>query len=628
MIKEIGVYMEKTIFDNYDFPKQLNNMNIEELNRLAQDIRDFLIEKVSKTGGHLASNLGIVELTIALHKVFETPKDKFIWDVGHQSYVHKILTGRANQFDKLRQFGGLSGFPKRKESAHDAYDTGHSTTSLSAAYGISKARDLNSEESNVIAIIGDGSLTGGMAYEALNNIGESRTKMIIILNDNGMSISPNIGSVSNHLVNLRTSKKYRETKIFAKKILRKSKIGKAISNKISSFKKNLKYSLINKGGVLFEELGFKYLGPVNGHDIEQLTEVLNNAKEVDGPVLIHIITEKGRGYEHAALEPNKFHGIGAFDPDTGDLISKPNSPSYSSIVGNKLLDLGSKDNKIFAISAAMTEATGLLPFKVNFPMRFYDVGIAEQHAVTFAAGLATGGIKPFVAIYSSFLQRAYDQIMVDVALQNLPVVFGLDRAGCVGADGETHNGIYDLSYLMTIPNLKIFAPRDATQLEEVLEYAFKLNSPVAIRYPRGASQRYEDGIKFNGKNIRVYDGTDVDIWAVGTMYQNGLKVKEILEDKGYSVGLVNVVNVKEIEDIDKKDKQKPKLYATIEDNVLSGGFGQSFNSKHVNDNIETINFAWPDIFVEQGKVDELQDKYNLSAKKISERIMSTIEGKT
>ncbi len=619
--------MKEYKLEKMNFPEDVKNMTNDELNDLASEIREFLIDKVSKTGGHLASNLGVVEIAIALHKVYDSPKDKFVWDVGHQSYVHKILTGRAGEFDHLRQFRGLSGFPKRKESPHDVYDTGHSTTSLSAAYGLAKARDLNQEDSEIVAIIGDGALTGGMAYEALNNIGESKTKVTIVLNDNGMSISPNIGSVSNHLVGLRTSKGYRSTKTWAKRVLGKNKPGKAVINGLAAFKNKVKYSLIEHGGVLFEELGFKYLGPVNGHDIEQVVEVLGKAKEMNEPVLIHFITEKGKGYHLAENQPNKFHGIGAFDPETGELLSKSDSPSYSRVMGNKVLELAEKDKSIVAISAAMTEATGLGPFMKTYPKRFYDVGIAEQHAVTFAAGLAVGGMKPLVAIYSSFLQRAYDQIMEDVALQELPVVFAIDRAGCVGVDGETHHGIYDLSYLLSVPNMTILTPRDATQLEEALEYAFGLGKPVAVRYPRGTSQNYNDGAHFIGENIRIAEGKDVDIWAVGTMYQNALEAKEILEEKGYSVGLVNVVNISNINQIDKKNKQKTKLCVTIEDNVTSGGFGEHFKSNYDGDEESILNFAWPDMFVEHGTVPELQNKYGLTPEKIAERIVENLEGK-
>ncbi|MBQ7703285.1 MAG: 1-deoxy-D-xylulose-5-phosphate synthase, partial [Firmicutes bacterium] len=416
----------------YDFPADLKTMSEDELELLAIQIREFLIDKVSKTGGHLASNLGVVELTIALHKVFDSPKDKMIWDVGHQAYVHKILTGRAKDFDTLRQFGGMSGFPKTRESEHDMFDTGHSTTSLSMAMGMACARDLKGEEGNVIAVIGDGSLTGGMAYEALNNIGFQRTKMIIILNDNGMSISKNVGGVSKYLSSLRTSQGYLNVKQFVKDKTGDSGIGRSIAHGLSNIKNDLKISVLDTPGVMFENMGITYLGPIDGHDIESVVASLEQARTLTKPVVIHCLTQKGKGYQNAEKDPGKFHGLGPFDPETGELKKKSTNPSYSSVMGDHLLDMARRDERVVAITAAMGDANYLIPFGQEFPKRYYDVGIAEEHAVTFAAGLAKGGLKPFVCIYSTFLQRAYDQMLEDVCLQGLDVVFLMDRAGVVG----------------------------------------------------------------------------------------------------------------------------------------------------------------------------------------------------
>lgn len=591
--------MKKNILD-YNFPIDLKTMTDEELELLSYSIREFLIDKVSKTGGHLASNLGVVELTIALHKVFNSPVDKIIWDVGHQSYVHKILTGRGSQFDGLRKFGGLSGFPKSNESPHDAYDTGHSSTSVSAAAGMACAREINGDDYEVIAVIGDGSLTGGMAYEALNNIGASKSKVIVILNDNGMSISKNIGGISTHLGTLRTSKGYLSAKKFIKNTIGSSgSVGSAIAGGLAGFKNDIKYSIIEKGGVLFEELGFTYFGPVDGHNIPDLVNVLNRAKSLDEPVLIHVITQKGKGYKNAEKAPGKFHGIGPFNPETGEIIKKSIGPTYSEIMGNHLVKLAEKDARIVAITAAMGEATGLGPFEKKFPERFFDVGIAEQHAVSFAAGLAKCGIKPVCAIYSSFLQRAYDQIMEDVCMQKLPVVFAIDRAGVVGADGETHHGIYDLSYLMTMPGMTVLTPHDGPGLELALDYAINLETPSAVRYPRGEADEFNNidnkkTMSTNNrtvKNQRILSGKDVDIWACGKMYDCGIKVVEMLKDRGIDAGLVDVEIVKPL-DLDAFEKNC-RLLVTIEDNDICSGFGMHMAAELKNEEIKILNFGWP-----------------------------------
>ena len=497
----------------YHFPADLKEMNEEQLELLSYEIREFLLEKVSKTGGHLASNLGIVELTIALHKVFDSPKDKLLWDVGHQSYVHKILTGRAGEFDHLRQMGGISGFPKIKESIHDMFDTGHSSTSVSAAAGMAAARDIRKENYEVIAVIGDGSMTGGMAFEALNNVGASKSKVIVVLNDNGMSISRNIGGLSQHLSKLRTSKGYMRFKNAVKQsVNRIPLIGGELYTDLSHAKDRLKYALLS-GGVIFEELGFTYLGPVNGHNLSELIEVLETAKKISGPVFVHIITQKGKGYRNAEQNPDKFHGIAPFDAETGSLLS-PQNTSYSAVFGDEVLKLAKQDEHIVAITAAMCDATGLSRFSQKFPERFFDVGIAEAHGVTFAAGLARSGMHPVVAIYSSFLQRAYDQILEDVCLMKLPVVFAVDRAGIVGADGETHHGLFDLSYMLPMPNMTILAPYGQDQMRAALQYALAQSGPVAIRYPRGNVRKFRsDRILFFPERMSAF--TAAETWISG-----------------------------------------------------------------------------------------------------------------
>lgn len=593
-----------------------------ELTELCKDIREFLIQKVSKTGGHLASNLGVVELTVAMHKVYDSPRDKLIYDVGHQTYVHKILTGRANQFDTLRKFKGLSGFPKAYESVHDAYDTGHSSTSLGAAAGYAVARNLKVEDHEVVALIGDGAMTGGLVYEALNNIGSNRLKVRIILNDNGMSIAHNVGAMSKHLQGLRSSSNY----INAKKSVRTSLnkvplIGRPISNGISRIKSRIKLSVLDQQGILFEELGIKYIGPIDGYNIPKLIEAFNAANAVDGPTLVHVITTKGKGYSWSEKYPKKFHGVGPFSVDDGNVLSSnPLSPelSFSEVFGNKLLQLAKADERIVAITAAMGSATGLGPFYEEFPNRFFDVGIAEQHAALFAAGLAKAGMVPVAPIYSSFLQRAYDQIIEDICIQNQHVVFGVDRAGLVGADGETHHGVFDLSYLSSIPNMTVFAPADGTQLEEMLEYAVKdINSPVAIRYPRGSAEFEHLKLKpFSGINIRLSSGTDITILAVGSMLDTALEAARELMSKGYNVGVTNICVVSPFEN--RLTDLDTKLVITIEDNVLRGGFGEAFASRALKNGYSygLITLGVPDAFIEQGSVEQLRIECGMTASDI------------
>lgn len=615
-------YLEK-----HDFPQDLKHMSYDDLELLTYEIRDFLIEEVSKTGGHLSSNLGVVELSIALHKSFDTPKDKLIWDVGHQTYVHKILTGRAEKFHTLRQFGGMSGFPKTCESEYDLFDTGHSSTSISLGLGMASARKLSGEDYNVVSVIGDGALTGGMAFEALNNAGNLDSKMIVVLNDNGMSISPNTGGLSKYLGRLRSSRKYISMKEQIKKNVSKVPlIGEGVVAGMQHAKDSIKYAVID--GILFEALGFKYLGPVDGHDIKEMCETFQIAKEVDGPVLVHVITQKGKGYSKAETNPNVFHGIAPFDMDTGQVLKKSSKPSYSNIMGNKLIELAEKRKDIAVVSAAMLEGTGLERFSREFPEKSFDVGIAEGHAVTFAAGLAKAGLKPFVAIYSTFLQRAYDQIVEDVCLQKLPVVFCIDRAGIVGADGETHHGIFDLSYLKHIPNLTIMSPKSGEELKAMIDAAAEMNSPCAIRYPRGAAGEMQLGSAVApGKAERIKTGKDLDIWAFGVMVETALEASNILEEKGVHAGVVNGRFIKplDVKALELSAENHP-LIVTIEDNVLCGGAGEEINNILKNKDVKVINAGWPDKFIEHGTCEQLYSKYGMDADSLAERILEELEG--
>lgn len=596
----------------YDLEKEdlisiIKNSDYGDLEALAQEMRDFLVEKVSKTGGHLASNLGIVETTIALHKVYDTAVDRVIFDVGHQSYVHKIITGRAGAFDTLRKYKGLSGFPKSRESIHDAYDTGHSSTSISAAMGYATARDLRNEDYQVVAVIGDGAMTGGLVYEALNNIGASGTNIKIILNDNGMSIAKNVGAMSRHLNNLRTSKNYTRMKENIREALDNIPVvGQRVSDTISHTKNKIKYSLLDEQGVLFEDLGIKYIGPVDGYDLLALVEAYTAANQYDGPTLVHVITKKGKGYYWSEKYPRKFHGIAPFDADNGNILSSPTGPSYSKVFGDKLVELARADDSIVAISAAMGTATGLGPFYKEFEPRFFDVGIAEAHAVVFAAGMAKAGMTPVVAIYSSFLQRAFDQLIEDICLQNLHVVFAVDRAGLVGADGETHHGMFDLSYLNMIPNMKILCPADGNQLEEMLEYAVhQYDGPIAIRYPRGTSQGNHLRLKpFTGENTVLSIGKDVTILAVGAMLDTGIEAARLLREHGFDAG-VTAINVVKPMDAAAANPET-KLVVTLEDNTIIGGFSDEFDRLNREKPFGILNFALPDQFIEQGSIPELR----------------------
>ncbi len=608
----------------YEFPQDLQKMSEDDLELLSYEIRDFLISNISKTGGHLASNLGVVELSIALHKVFDTPRDRIIWDVGHQSYVHKILTGRADQFGSLRKFGGMSGFPKVKESEYDTFDTGHSSTSISIAAGMAAARDLSGDTYQIAAVIGDGALTGGLAYEAMNNVGASKAKMIVILNDNGMSISPNTGGVSRYLSKLRGSKKYTDLKNRVKKnVLEIPGIGKGVMAGMQHMRDSLKYAVLD--GIMFEELGFKYFGPIDGHNMGEIIETLEMAKEVNGPVFLHVITKKGKGYKSAEETPSKYHGTGPFDPTTGMQHSSSGAPSWSHVFGKKLTQMAKNDETIVAISAAMLEGTGLTEFKSKYPRRTFDVGIAEGHAVTFAAGMASGGYHPVVAIYSTFLQRAYDQILEDVCLQNLPVIFAIDRAGIVGADGETHHGMFDLSYLNHMPNMTILAPADKEELEQMLEYARTLGKPCAVRYPRGEAPSLDFHEPINGSLV-LKEGHDIELWAVGNMLDVGFQVCEALKQRGIDAGLVNARIVRPLDErAIRASADRTKLIVTLEDNVITGGFGENLAALLMESPIKVLNFGWPDCFIEHGSCSQLFEKYGLDPKGITERICEYIE---
>lgn len=604
----------------------IKNLKREELPQLAQEIREFLVDKVSRTGGHLASNLGVVELTMAMHLVFDLPDDKIIWDVGHQSYTHKILTGRKEGFETLRQYGGMSGFPKRKESDCDAFDTGHSSTSISAGVGVVKARDLRGESHSVISVIGDGSLTGGMAYEALNNASQLDTNFIIVLNDNYMSISENVGGMSKYLDKIRTADFYTGLKKGVTRTLEQIPVvGDSLIEQIRKTKSSIKQLVVP--GMFFEDMGITYLGPVPGHDVSMLCRAFKEAKKIEGPVLIHVLTTKGKGYEPAENEPSKFHGISPFQIETGEVKTKSSKDSYTDIFGKVMCDEAMKRKDIVAITAAMKDGTGLSRFQRMFPERFFDVGIAEEHAVTFAAGLAAGGIKPVFAVYSSFLQRGYDQLIHDVGLQNLPVVFAVDRAGLVGSDGETHQGIFDLSYLSSIPNMTVLSPKHKWELADMLRFAIQHEGPIAIRYPRGAAyDQYEEfrSPVVYGKSEMIYEEKDIAVISMGHMFSEAVKVRESLKREGYSCTLVNGRFVKPLDGACiTKLAENHKLIAVMEENVLTGGYGMqvlSFAGEQSLD-VKVLPLALPDDYVEHGSVDQLRKETGIDEETMVKKIM-------
>ena len=598
----------------------IKKLNIKEKIILADEIREYLIGVVSNNGGHLASNLGVVELTIALESVFDVTRDKIVWDVGHQCYVHKILTGRKNRLKTIRKFGGISGFPKVEESLTDSFNTGHSSTSISAAMGIAQARDIKKKDYNVIAVIGDGALTGGMAMEALNHVGWSQTKMIIVLNDNEMSISENRSGINDLLTNIRSRKKYIRTNSVGKKIVSSIPlVGKGVTKLVSKGKNAIKQVFVP--GMYFEEIGIKYLGPVDGHDIRKLERLFLEVKDYDGPVLVHVITKKGKGYSYAEDNPVKFHGIGSFNIETGE-VNKKSSNSYSKVFGNKLVNMAKKNKNIVAITAAMRDGVGLTKFSKVYPDRFFDVGIAEEHALTFAAGLAREGLIPFVSIYSSFYQRGYDQIIHDICIQNLHVIMCVDRAGIVGEDGMTHHGVFDMAFFKIIPNIVVMAPKDYYELEMMMEYSLKLKSPVVIRYPRG-----EEGISFNscsdiilGKSEIIRNGKDITILGIGkTVYQ---AYSIALELKNYNIN-VEVINVRFLKPLDNnnilKSISKTKRVVVLEDGILEGGLSTSVKELIVDNNLDDIKlkcYGYPDKFIEHGSVSEIEKKYHLDSEAI------------
>ena len=603
------------ILEKVNNPKDLKELKIKEKEQLAQELREEVLNIVSKTGGHLASNMGIVELTIALHSVFDTPKDKIVWDVGHQSYVHKMLTGRKDKMNTLRQLDGIAGFPKSKESEYDSFNTGHSSTSISVALGMARARDIKKEDNNVIAVIGDGALTGGMALEALNDAGNSKTRLIIVLNDNEMSISKNVGGLSEFLTKARTKKFYKKSNNFIRKILEKTpKIG----NPIIRGARRIKYSLkqLFLPNMFFEDLGFKYLGPVDGHDIERVEWILNLAKKEQEPVVVHVITKKGKGFKPAEENPDRFHATGSFDLETGE-STKKKKKDYSKAFGEKLIELAKENDKIVAITAAMKDGTGLKEFKNIYPDRFFDVGIAEQHALSLAAGMAKEGLIPVVPIYSSFYQRAYDQVIHDIAIQKLPVVMCVDRAGAVGNDGETHQGMLDLAFFSIVPNLTVMAPKDFEELGQMLEFAVNLKAPVVIRYPRGGESTkvtFEKHAKIeHGKAEVIKEGKEISIIAIGKMVAKAIEMAKELEEKGNDV---EIINARFIKPIDKEtilaSINKTKNVITLEDGTINGGLATKIKELIVANNLNDIKikcYAYPDKFIEHGSVEELENRY-------------------
>lgn len=599
----------------------------ENYDMLAEEIREFLIRKISVTGGHLGSNLGAVELTMALHLSLNLPEDQIIWDVGHQSYTHKLLTGRRDGFESLRKYGGMSGFPKRKESPCDSFDTGHSSTSISAGLGLVKARDLQGGRHTVVSVIGDGSLTGGMAYEALNNASRLESNFIIVLNDNNMSISENVGGVSKYLNNIRTADKYLDFKEgIYNKLRGVPKYGDTVVESIRRAKSSFKQLVIP--GMFFEDMGITYLGPVDGHDIPAMLRVFREAKRCKSAVLVHVLTQKGKGYAPAERHPARFHGAEPFEIETGLPVKPRTAANYTDIFSTVMCKLGQRDEKVVAITAAMPDGTGLKRFRNRYPERFFDVGIAEEHAVTFAAGLAAGGLKPVVAIYSSFLQRAYDQIVHDVCIQNLPVVFAVDRAGLVGSDGETHQGIFDLSYLSSIPNMHIMAPKNKWELSDMLKFALQLGVPCAIRYPRGEAyaglEEYRAPVVY-GRGEYLYEEEDIVLFAVGSMVKTAVEVRQELKQRGYSCSLVNARFVKPIdEELVLEAGKTHKLLVTMEENVESGGYGERVRTFLDSAGLacRQLAIAIPDAYVEHGNVDMLREELGIDSASVVKRIMT------
>jgi len=619
------------ILDEIDQPNDIKKISAKKYTQLAAEIRRFLIANVSKTGGHLASNLGVVELTMALHLFLDFPEDKLVWDVGHQAYVHKLLTGRKNDFKTLRQYEGMSGFPKRKESNCDAFDTGHSSTSLSVAVGLVKARELAEEQRKVVAVIGDGALSGGMAFEALNNAGRLKENMIIVLNDNNMSISENVGGMSNYLGKARTNYRYTNFKGGLETALKKiPKVGDAIVTTLKQSKDSLKHLFIP--GMLFEDMGITYIGPIDGHNINQMLTALRSASRVNGAVLIHTVTKKGKGYEPAEKEPCKFHGVEPFDIKTGKKLKINTEVSYTEIFGKKMIELAKVRNDVVAITAAMPDGTGLTAFENVFPKRFFDVGIAEEHAVTFAAGLASAGFKPVVAVYSTFLQRAYDQILHDVCVGKLPVVFALDRAGIVGNDGETHQGMFDLSYLSHMPGLTVIAPKNSWEFEQMLEFCIEFDGPIAIRYPKNKAylglEDHKQEIIY-GKGELIASEEEIALIAVGSMVETAVLVREHLHELGLKATLVNARFISPLdEEMLHQLTKSHTLFVTMEENVKRGGFGEEvsvFLCENDYRGIKHLNISIPNMFVEHGDRSLLKEKLGLDEEAIVNKICAFME---
>lgn len=615
------------VLEKINQANDIKKLNKEELPILADEIREFLIKKISVSGGHLASNLGVVELTMALHLVLDFPKDKLIFDVGHQSYTHKLLTGRKEGFDELRKYGGMSGFPKRGESDCDSFQTGHSSTSISAGLGYAQAREITGEDYKVISVIGDGALTGGMAFEALNNASRLKSNFIIVLNDNNMSISENVGGLSTYLSGFRTADAYRDLKTGVMNSLTKIPVyGDKMVERIRRTKSGIKQLFIP--GMLFEEMGIIYLGPVDGGDIRGIEKLLREASNIDGPVLVHVITHKGAGYSPAERHPARFHGTEPFDIETGLPLHPRTKANYTDIFSTVMRKMGDRDKKVVAITAAMADGTGLKRFHNMFPDRFFDVGIAEQHAVTFAAGLAAAGLKPIFAVYSSFLQRAYDQILHDVCIQNLPVVFAIDRAGLVGSDGETHQGIFDISYLSTIPNMTIMAPKNKWELSDMIKFAIDFPTPIAVRYPRGEAY---DGLKefrapiSYGKSEMIYEESEIVLLAFGSMVKTAEEVRDRLKESGYKCSLVNARFAKPLdEEMLLSVAKNHRLVVTMEENVISGGFG-SYVTEFYNEcetDIAVLNIAISDDYVEHGNVEILRKEVGIDADTIYKRTVT------
>lgn len=614
-------------------PRDIRFLDWDELNELAREIRQEIIETVSINGGHLAPNLGVVELTLALHRVFNSPADKIIWDVGHQCYVHKLLTGRGEQFRTIRQFGGISGFPRPSESEHDPFGAGHSSTSISAALGLAAARDLKGEKNSIVAVIGDGAMTGGMAFEALNHAGHLKKDLIVVLNDNEMSIAENVGAMSGYLSRLRTDPMYSRGKEEIEQILKKLPIGPVILRLGERIKDSLKYLVVP--GMIFEELGFIYLGPVDGHDIKAVVRALQQARSTRGPVLVHALTKKGKGYSPAENNPDKYHGIGPFDVKTGEVRSGSAVPGYTEIFGRTMIKMAQRDERVLAITAAMPAGTGLSDFSRLYPQRFFDVGIAEQHAVTMAAGLAAAGFRPVVAIYSTFLQRAYDQVLHDICLQNLPVAFAIDRGGLVGEDGATHHGLFDFSYLRPVPNMLIMAPKDENELQHMLATALGHDGPAAVRYPRGSGvgcpmDKDPRPIPVGQAEV-LREGKDTVILAVGNMVKTALESAAVLEKRGIDAAVINARFVKPLDSslIIKYALKTGKVF-TMEDHVLAGGFGSAvlelFSERGLT-GVQLNRFGIPDTFVEHGDPASLRSRYNLTPEKLAKSIEGAFASK-